>query len=132
MIRAKDPERCILISDAVSLAGLDPGIYEFAGSQVELTEDRVVRLAGTEYLAGSAIELVKGIENTIKFTGLSLEKAMRFATINPLILLGENDRLEKMVDLFVFKYDSDYQKITPVATIVNGKLVFDANDNNDV
>ena len=132
MIRAKDPERCILISDAVSLAGLDPGIYEFAGSQVELTEDRVVRLAGTEYLAGSAIELVKGIENTIKFTGLSLEKAMRFATINPLILLGENDRLEKMVDLFVFKYDSDYQKITPVATIVNGELVFDAKDNKDV
>lgn len=124
MIRAKAPKRCILISDAVSLAGLDPGKYEFAGSAVELTEDSVVRLAGTEYLAGSAIELVKGIENTIKFTGLSLQKVIGLATINPLILLNETGRIEKMRDLFVFKYDFDCQEITPVATIVNGELVY--------
>ena len=131
MIRAKAPKRCILISDSVSLAGLEPGNYEFAGSAVELTEDRVVRLAGTEYLAGSAIELVKGIENTIKFTGLSLQKVISFATFNPLILLNETERIESMRDLFVFKYDSECQEITPVATIVNGEMVYHAEDIKD-
>lgn len=128
MIRAKQPQRCILISDSVSLAGLEPGSYEFAGSAVELTEDRVVRLAGTEYLAGSAIELVKGIENTIKFTGLSLQKVIPFATLYPLILLDAFKRSEKMRDLFVFKYDNDRKEITPVATIVNGEMVYQAED----
>ncbi len=132
MIRAKQPKRCILISDAVSLAGLDPGNYEFAGSAVELTEDRVVRLSGTEYLAGSAIELVKGIENTIKFTGLTLQKVIPFATIHPLILLGEIERIEKLRDLFVFKYDYDRKEITPVATIINGEMVYHVEDVNDV
>ncbi|RKU26179.1 N-acetylglucosamine-6-phosphate deacetylase [Candidatus Poribacteria bacterium] len=130
MIRAKTPKRCILISDAVSLAGLDSGNYEFAGSAVELTEDRVVRLAGTEYLAGSAIELVKGIENTIKFTGLSLQKVIPMATLHPLIILNEKERIEKMRDLFVFKYASESQEITPVATIVNGELVYYDNNIN--
>lgn len=131
MVRAKNPKRCILISDAVSLAGLEPGNYEFAGSAVELTEDRVVRLAGTEYLAGSAIELVKGIENTIKYTGLSLQKVIPFATFHPLILLNEIERIEKMRDLFVFKYDSDSIKIIPVATIINGEMVYHSQETND-
>lgn len=131
MVRAKNPKRCILISDAVSLAGLEPGNYEFAGSAVELTEDRVVRLAGTEYLAGSAIELVKGIENTIKYTGLSLKKVIPFATFHPLILLNEIERIEKMRDLFVFKYDSDSIKILPVATIINGEMVYHSQETND-
>jgi N-acetylglucosamine-6-phosphate deacetylase len=128
MIRAKTPKRCILISDAVSLAGLEPGNYEFAGSAVELTEDRVVRLAGTEYLAGSAIELVKGIENTIKFTGLTLQKVIPFATTHPLILLDTTERIEKMRDLFVFRYEFDKKEITPMATIVNGEMVYHAKD----
>ena len=57
MIRAKTLNRCVLVSDAVALAGMEPGIYEFAEKSVELTPDRCVRLVGTEYLAGSAIEL---------------------------------------------------------------------------
>ncbi|MCG9126466.1 amidohydrolase family protein [Candidatus Poribacteria bacterium] len=130
MIRAKTPKRSILISDAVSLAGLEPGNYEFAGSAVELTEDRVVRLAGTEYLAGSAIELIRGIENTVNFTGLSLQEAMSLATIHPLKLLDKTEKIKNMRDLFVFKYDSDCHEITPVATIVNGEMVYHTQDVN--
>ena len=61
MMRAKTLDRCVLISDATALAGMSPGTYQFAGQSVELTADRCVRLAGTEYLAGSAIELARGV-----------------------------------------------------------------------
>ena len=41
---------------------------------MELTTDRCVRLVGTEYLAGSAIELARGIENSVRFAGISLKE----------------------------------------------------------
>ena len=75
MMRAKTLDRCILVSDAVALAGMEPGIYQFAGKSVELTEDRCVRLVGTEYLAGSAIELARGIENSVRFAGISVGRS---------------------------------------------------------
>lgn len=87
MIRAKTLDRCLLVSDAVALAGMQPGIYQFAGKSVELTAERCVRLVGTEYLAGSAIELARGIENSVRFAGISLKEAVSLATLQPMRLL---------------------------------------------
>lgn len=80
MVRAKTPERVILISDAVSVAGLPPGRYSTLGTEVELTTDGAVRLAGTPYLAGAALELPQAIVNTCAFTGLPFETAVDMAT----------------------------------------------------
>ena len=87
MMRAKTLDRCLLVSDAIALAGMEPGIYQFAGKSVELTEERCVRLVGTEYLAGSAIELARGIENSVRFADISLEEAVSLATLQPMHLL---------------------------------------------
>ncbi len=47
-VRAKGVERTILVSDAVSFAGLPPGIYDaFSGAQVELTAEGRLQLHGT-------------------------------------------------------------------------------------
>ena len=42
MMRAKTLDRCVLVSDAVALAGMAPGTYQFAGKSVELTAERCV------------------------------------------------------------------------------------------
>lgn len=129
MIRAKTLDRCLLVSDAVYMAGLEPGNYKFAGKPVELTLDRSVRLAGTEYLAGSAIELARGIENCVRFAGISIKEAISLATIQPMNLLGVGDEVDNKNDLIVFEWDSSEFNMKIVATIVDSELVYHANVN---
>ena len=126
MMRAKTLDRCLLVSDAVALAGMEPGIYEFAGKSVELTADRCVRLVGTEYLAGSAIELARGIENSVRFAGISLKEAVSLATLQPMHLLDAKARVETKTNLILFEWDASQFKINLIATIVGDALVYHA------
>ena len=124
MIRAKTLDRCILVSDAVALAGMKPGIYEFAERSVELTDDRCVRLVGTEYLAGSAIELARGIENSVRFAGISLKEAFSLATEQPMRLLNAEQHVEAKTNLILFEWDAVHYEIDLIATIIAGELVY--------
>ncbi len=129
MMRAKTLERCILISDATALAGMPPGAYQFAGQPVELTADRCVRLAGTEYLAGSAIELARGIENSVRFTGISLAEAVSLATLRPARLLGVEEEIgfigkDASPDLILFEWNSTTCKMDLMTTILMGQVVY--------
>ena len=124
MMRAKTLDRCVLVSDAVALAGMKPGIYEFAEKSVELTPDRCVRLVGTEYLAGSAIELARGIENSVRFAGISLEEAVSLATRQPMDLLDAKAHVEATSNLILFEWDESQCEINLIATIVNNELVY--------
>ena len=124
MMRAKTLDRCVLVSDAVALAGMKPGIYEFAEKSVELTADRCVRLVGTEYLAGSAIELARGIENSVRFAGISLEEAVSLATLQPMRLLDAKTHVEATSNLILFEWDESQCEINLIATIVNNELVY--------
>ena len=126
MMRAKTLDRCILVSDAVALAGMEPGIYGFAGKSVELTAERCVRLVGTEYLAGSAIELARGIENSVRFAGISLKEAVSLATLHPMRLLDAKAQVESETNLILFEWDAAQFSINLIATIVGGKLVYHA------
>jgi len=124
MIRAKTLDRCLLVSDAVALAGMQPGIYQFAGKSVELTTERCVRLVGTEYLAGSAIELARGIENSVRFAGISLKEAVSLATLQPMRLLDAKKRVEAQTNLILFEWDTAECELNLLATIIGDELVY--------
>ena len=124
MIRAKTLDRCLLVSDAVALAGMKPGIYQFAGKSVELTVERCVRLVGTAYLAGSAIELARGIENSVRFAGISLQEAVSLATRQPMRLLNAEAYVEKQANLILFEWDPAQCEINLLATIIGDELVY--------
>ena len=126
MLRAKTLDRCILVSDAVALAGRQPGIYQFAGKSVELTAERCVRLVGTEYLAGSAIELARGIENSVRFAGISLKEAVSLATLQPMRLLNAEAHVAAKTNLILFEWDAAHYEINLIATIMGGELVYHA------
>ncbi|HZP06978.1 MAG TPA: amidohydrolase family protein [Terracidiphilus sp.] len=88
MLRAKGIERSLLVSDAVALAGMPPGIYDTAvGGKVELHENGRLSLAGTEFLAGAARPLKDGVERVVSL-GVSLYDGLRMATENPGRLVG--------------------------------------------
>ena len=125
MIRAKSLDRCILISDATALAWMPSGQYEFAGQAVKLTTDRRILLLGTEYLAGSAIELASGVENSVRFADISLSEAISLATIQPLKLLGvDNDGSRIGDDFILFEWNSERYKMDLKMTIINGQVVY--------
>lgn len=126
MMRAKTLDRCVLVSDAVALAGMAPGTYQFAGKSVELTAERCVRLVGTEYLAGSAIELARGIENSVRFAGISLKEAVSLATLQPMRLLNAKAHVESETNLILFEWNAAQCEINLIATIVGGELVYHA------
>jgi N-acetylglucosamine-6-phosphate deacetylase len=81
-IRAKGIDRSVLVTDASTPAGSAPGRYAIADQPVDLTEDGRVVLAGTDRLAGSALNMRRGVENLMRLAGLKLADAIRMATIN--------------------------------------------------
>lgn len=87
MMWAKGPERCILVSDAVRLAGMKPGKYRLFDADVEKRKDGRVCLAGSELLAGSGTLLLDGVINAWLAADLTMSEAFDCASKNPAQLL---------------------------------------------
>lgn len=129
MIRAKGVERCILISDVTSLAGVPPGRYETGLGEVEVLEDGRLVVAGQRtLLAGAALPLEVGVANAMNFAGVSLPEAISLVTTNPAKLIGLtapafNDGRGDFV-LFAVKGEHPRQRIGIIGTIQGGELVY--------
>ena len=121
-VRAKGLDRSILVTDAVSPAGCKPGIFRVGHLEVVLRGDDSVRLTDTGRLAGSALKMDRGVENLMRFAGVSLVQALRMATVNPAAAMGLEGRrgfLEPgdICDLILFGYDPDRGKIDGQQTV---------------
>jgi N-acetylglucosamine-6-phosphate deacetylase len=88
--RMKPPERLLLVSDAIPLAGTGDGLGRLGGLAVQVAGSRVT-LAGTETLAGSVLALDAAVRNVVA-AGVPLPAAVAAAGRNPLALLGISDR----------------------------------------
>ena len=88
--RLKPPDRLLLVSDAIALAGMGDGRGRIGGLEVEVVGRRVT-LAGTSTLAGSVIALDTAVRNVVA-SGVPLPAAVAAASRNPLALLGISDR----------------------------------------
>jgi N-acetylglucosamine-6-phosphate deacetylase len=88
--RLKPPDRLLLVSDAVAMAGTSAVRGRIGKLDCEVAGGRVV-LAGTTTLAGSAIALDDAVRNLVR-EGFSLPAAVAAASRNPLGLLGIEDR----------------------------------------
>ena len=88
MVRAKGPQRILLVSDAIAASGKPPGEYAIGGQACTLGADGRVSLTGTPYLAGSSLTLDRAIGNTVRFTGLPLEDVVPMASILPASFVG--------------------------------------------
>jgi N-acetylglucosamine-6-phosphate deacetylase len=134
LVRAKGVERTILVSDAVSFAGMPPGIYElFSGASVELTAEGRLQLYGTPYLAGAVAALPVCIGNAVRHAGVTLAEAIRMVTANPARLLNlplsdgrESVRIGSAANLTAFRQSPVSLDIEVVQTVVAGREVFSA------
>lgn len=111
-LRAKGLDRSILVTDAVAPAHCPPGIYRLGEQEVELGPDRRVELLTTRRLAGSALSMDHGIENAMRFTGMTPLEATRLATANAGAAMGLPDRsgyleVGQAADLTLFSVSPD-------------------------
>ena len=87
--RSKGPERAILITDAMSAAGMPDGEYQLGGFMVQVANGRA---SFGDVLAGSVLSLDKALKNFLEFTGASLEDGLRLLTGNPAAMTGLGER----------------------------------------
>lgn len=126
-IRAKGVGRTILTSDAVALAGMPPGDYDWLGQKVTLSPEGRIALAGTPYLAGSALDLLSALPNVMAFAGVGPAEAVAMASVNPARLLGiEPGSLTQggRGDLVLVRHEPDSGEIRACRTVVAGETVW--------
>lgn len=129
--KVKGPEKTVLVSDVIRLAGLPPGKYEDFDQEVVVTPEGKVMMPSQNVLAGASFLITEGVKNIMAFTQCSLAEAVHMASRNPARLIGLNDRGEispgKRADLVLFKMGKKGLEIQQ--TIVAGKVVFEERKN---
>ncbi|HZK34488.1 MAG TPA: N-acetylglucosamine-6-phosphate deacetylase [Bacillota bacterium] len=105
--RIKGRDKCVLITDAMSAAGLSDGLYELGGLKVYV-ENGVARQAdGT--LAGSTLTQDRALQNMVK-AGVPLESTITMLTRTPAKVIGVDGykgQLKKGYDADIVLLDKD-------------------------
>jgi N-acetylglucosamine-6-phosphate deacetylase len=83
--RAKGPSRGILVTDAMSAAGMPDGEYTLGGFPVQVANGKAMARG---VLAGSVLTLDRALSNFVRFTGAPLDEALRLLTANPATMTG--------------------------------------------
>ena len=87
-------ERCILISDAIELAGLRDGVYP-GHAQVPHPQRKSmnrVTIEGTDTLVGSCVNVEECVRNLKRWSGCSLAEAVQCASENIASLMNDRER----------------------------------------
>lgn len=87
IVRAKGPDRVILISDASPLAGQPPGRYRLWDNIVEVEASGRIGVADSSLLAGSGACLSDCVLKVAEWAGVSESEAVAMASTNPRQLL---------------------------------------------
>jgi N-acetylglucosamine-6-phosphate deacetylase len=98
-IRAKTPDRSVLVTDAVAPADAGPGTYSLGEATITADKSLRVTTPGHTGLAGSALTLDLAIINVCRFCGISFEKAWTMASVNAAALIGLSTPAQIEVDI---------------------------------
>jgi N-acetylglucosamine-6-phosphate deacetylase len=110
-LRAKGVEGAVLITDGISATGMPDGTYMLGGFAVQVRDGRC-EFDGR--LAGSVLTLDRAVRNTMQFANVSLQNAIRMATLNPAKVLGVAKRKGNLS----VGADADIAVFTPAGEVV--------------
>lgn len=102
--QAKGRDYSIMISDSLRAKHCPPGgNYQLGGHDIEIGEDGLARLKGTDTIAGSTLNMNKGLKILVEQAMVPFDAALNSCTINPARCLGADNRKGKIVT----GYDAD-------------------------
>jgi N-acetylglucosamine-6-phosphate deacetylase len=122
LLRCLGADRVVLITDAMTAAGLSDGQYDLVGNVVVVKDGRATLLDGT--IAGSTVGLNECVRNVHRQVGVPLPEAVKMASLNPARAMGLADRLGSIAagkDASLTIVDED---LTVWLTMVKGKVVY--------
>jgi N-acetylglucosamine-6-phosphate deacetylase len=119
--RAKGPQRGILITDALSAAGMPDGEYHLGSFVIHVDKGRATSDEGI--LAGSLLTLDRALQNFVDFTDASVEQVLPLLSANPAQMTG----LDAQAGSLTIGSVADLVAVGPnghlVCSIVGGKPV---------
>lgn len=122
--KSKGAGRAILITDAMSAAGMPDGNYKLGELDVRVVNGRCVIGEGT--LAGSTLTLDQAVMNFSRFTGASIDHVSRLVSHNPARMTG----LEAKTGSLAVGRRADITALSPknevVEAIVGGRATIAA------
>ena len=122
---AKGRDYSIMISDSLRAKHCPPGgNYELGGHPIEIGEDGLARLKGTDTIAGSTLNINKGLRILVEEAMVPFDAALNSCTINPARVLRVDDRKGKLTagyDADIVVLNDDY---SVEMTYVKGKEAF--------
>lgn len=119
--QCKGKDRLILITDSMEATGCPDGVYSIAGQEVFVRNGRAETADGA--LAGSTLDLWDGVKNLMRFASVSLEDAVRCATLNPARAVGIDKNVGgiapgKKADLLLVNRDLEIEAVLTEEQIV--------------
>lgn len=120
-IRLKSVDKIVLVSDAMRAAGLEDGLYELAGQEVNV-KGKEARLSSGA-LAGSLLNLNLAVKNMVEYLNIPIIDAVRMASINPARAIGVDKNkgsieVGKDADLLLID-----EKVNIIKVIKKGKVI---------
>lgn len=85
-LRALGPDRLMLVTDAMALAGTDLDSFELQGRTITKVGDSLRTDDGT--LAGSAVTMIGAVRRMIEYSGATFESVIKMASTTPANFLG--------------------------------------------
>lgn len=128
-VRGKGPERCVLVSDLVGMAGMAPGRYpETSVGDIEILGNGCIVVGGQrQFLAGAGFPITLGIANVMRFAQIDLKTAIDMASVWPAALIGSKlDPFKPSAIANLVLFDLPKVESGPIlirATINSGELV---------
>lgn len=125
--RVKGPSRCILVTDAVFVAGLQPGPYELVGKPIELLPTGQVVTADRNSMAGSTLNMADAIGNYQEMMNCTLQEAIAAATSVPatyLNLPGLCHRIEPGQPANLVRFHQQENRLLVEETLLQGESVY--------
>ncbi|WP_314592165.1 N-acetylglucosamine-6-phosphate deacetylase [Paenibacillus terrigena] len=115
LVKCKTNNNLVLITDAMSAAGLGDGDYDLGGLAV-VAKNGEARLKDGGSLAGSLLTMIVAFQNIIHRVGVSIEEAVQLTSYNAAKQLGIDDRTGSIsaglqADLLLLDTDLNIQSI---------------------
>ncbi|WP_376702486.1 N-acetylglucosamine-6-phosphate deacetylase [Mesorhizobium sp. ISC25] len=125
-LRAKQgPGKILLVTDAMATIGTDMTSFTLNGRTIHRKDGRLTLADGT--LAGADLDMISAVRFVHRVVGLSLDEALRMASLYPAQAIGQSHRLGRFAKGTAANIVSLSDDVDIKSVWIDGAMVFAAN-----
>ncbi|RMA82281.1 N-acetylglucosamine-6-phosphate deacetylase [Umboniibacter marinipuniceus] len=121
-LRSKPKGKLVLVTDAMSLIGTDESEFEFFGRKVIRQGDRLNSTTGE--LAGSHLDMLTAVNNTVVDLGVSFEEAVAMASEYPAAFINASSLGNLQVGSAASWVQLSEDNTKVLTTVIDGQIIY--------